>query len=75
MLAALRQRPDTSCGLKVSGGIRTLADARIFLELVAETMGQSWLDPVTFRLGASALLDDIERVLGDKSSQYGDQRK
>lgn len=44
-------------GFKASGGIRTLADARQYLELADETMGAGWISPRTFRFGASALLD------------------
>lgn len=46
-------------GLKVSGGIRTLTDARSYLELTASLMGESWITPATFRFGASSLLDDL----------------
>lgn len=46
-------------GLKVSGGVRTFADARCYLELAERIMGPGWLSPDTFRFGASALLDDL----------------
>jgi len=62
MLQAVRDagRP---AGFKASGGIRTLADARIYLALVEEILGPQALTPVRFRIGASSLLDDIERTL------------
>jgi deoxyribose-phosphate aldolase len=46
-------------GFKASGGIRTAADAAVYLELADEIMGAGWATPRTFRFGASALLDDL----------------
>jgi deoxyribose-phosphate aldolase len=45
-------------GVKVAGGIRTAKDALRYLVLVHET-DPGRLDPMTFRFGASSLLDDI----------------
>lgn len=42
-------------GLKPSGGLRTLADARAYLDLADEIMGPGWATPETFRFGASGL--------------------
>ena len=46
-------------GLKPSGGIRTTADARAYLEQADRIMGASWASPATFRFGASGLLDAL----------------
>ncbi|HET9547947.1 MAG TPA: hypothetical protein VFO97_08930, partial [Desertimonas sp.] len=46
-------------GFKASGGIRTVGDARVYLELAEQIMGQGWVTPDTFRFGASAVLDDL----------------
>jgi deoxyribose-phosphate aldolase len=46
-------------GVKPAGGIRTTKDAIKQLVLVNETAGQQWLNPVLFRIGASALLNDL----------------
>jgi deoxyribose-phosphate aldolase len=46
-------------GLKVAGGIRTTKLAIAYLVLLDETLGAAWLDPGLFRIGASALLDDL----------------
>jgi deoxyribose-phosphate aldolase len=46
-------------GVKPAGGIRTTKDAIRYLVLVNETVGQDWLDPSLFRLGASTLLNDL----------------
>jgi deoxyribose-phosphate aldolase len=50
-------------GLKAAGGIRTAREALDWLALVKEELGNRWLHPDLFRLGASSLLADIERQL------------
>lgn len=52
-------------GLKLSGGIRTLADAAPYLALVDATMGRDWANPSRLRFGAFSLLDDLVRVLDE----------
>lgn len=47
-----------SVGIKPSGGIRTVADARSYLDLAARELGDEWATPGTFRFGASGLLGD-----------------
>ena len=49
-------------GFKASGGIRTVDDARSYLELAATLMGEEWISPTTFRFGASSLLDALLAV-------------
>ena len=46
-------------GMKPAGGIRTTKDAIAYLCLVKETLGEKWLTPDLFRLGASTLLNDL----------------
>ena len=46
-------------GVKPAGGIRTTKDAIKQLVLVNETAGPEWLNPELFRIGASALLNDL----------------
>jgi deoxyribose-phosphate aldolase len=68
MLAAIRAS-GRAVGLKPSGGIRTLADARTYLALADEAMGADWATPATFRFGASGLLDALLAVAaGDADS-------
>jgi deoxyribose-phosphate aldolase len=50
-------------GFKASGGVRTVDDARTYLELADSIMGSDWATPATFRIGASSLLDTLERLL------------
>lgn len=46
-------------GVKPAGGIRTTKDAIKQLVLVNEIAGERWLNPSLFRIGASALLNDL----------------
>ena len=48
-----------NCGFKAAGGIRTVADANQYRDLVANIMGDKWITPEHFRIGASALIDEI----------------
>ena len=50
-------------GFKPAGGIRTAKQAIDFLILMKEELGNDWLQPNLFRMGASSLLSDIERQL------------
>ncbi|WP_238272228.1 deoxyribose-phosphate aldolase [Methylobacterium cerastii] len=55
-------------GLKVSGGLRTLADAATYLALTDQVMGSGWAGPGTFRLGASSLFGVLMAARGDATS-------
>ncbi len=57
------QRTGYQVGFKPAGGIRTAKNALDWLILMKEELGDRWLQPDLFRLGASALLTDIERQL------------
>uniref|UniRef100_UPI003AB04A52 deoxyribose-phosphate aldolase isoform X2 n=1 Tax=Centroberyx gerrardi TaxID=166262 RepID=UPI003AB04A52 len=50
-------------GFKPAGGIRTAKEALVWLSLMKEELGDDWLCPHLFRLGASSLLADIERQI------------
>ncbi|XP_075932185.1 deoxyribose-phosphate aldolase [Anarhichas minor] len=50
-------------GFKPAGGIRTAQESLVWLALIKEELGNDWLCPVLFRLGASSLLADIERQI------------
>jgi deoxyribose-phosphate aldolase len=52
-------------GIKVSGGIKTAEDAVRYYTIVKEILGKEWLNKDLFRIGASALVGDIEKRLGE----------
>ncbi len=50
-------------GYKPAGGIGTAKDVMNYQFLMKEELGNEWLQPDLFRIGASSLLADIERQL------------
>lgn len=56
-------------GFKASGGIRSVADARVYIEIADRLLGEDWISADTFRFGASSLLDDVLRVLDGGASR------
>ncbi|XP_060699200.1 deoxyribose-phosphate aldolase [Hemiscyllium ocellatum] len=66
MVRAIREyysKTGYKVGFKPAGGIRSAKDALTWLSLIKEELGNSWLKPKWFRLGASTLLTDIERQI------------
>jgi deoxyribose-phosphate aldolase len=62
-------------GFKPAGGIRTAKQSLEWLMLMKEELGNHWLEPHLFRMGASSMLGDIERQLefhatGRYSAEY-----
>jgi deoxyribose-phosphate aldolase len=58
-----RELTGAEIGFKPAGGLRTAKDALAWLTLMKEELGNGWLEPELFRIGASTLLGDIERQL------------
>ena len=50
-------------GFKPAGGLRTARQATDWLILMKEELGDRWMQPDLFRIGASSLVNDIERQL------------
>jgi deoxyribose-phosphate aldolase len=62
MLEAIRdygERSGRAVGMKAAGGVSTSKAALHMLVLVKETLGDDWLTPDRFRIGASSLLNDL----------------
>lgn len=78
MMEALRdfyQRTGQRRGLKPAGGIRTAKQAIQYLVMLKETLGEEWLTPDLFRIGASTLTNDILMQLAKETQgvyQSGD---
>ena len=70
MLQAIAAAPAAArVGFKASGGIRTVADAKVYLDLCADVLGASAVVPARFRIGASSLLNHIEAVLDGRGAR------
>jgi deoxyribose-phosphate aldolase len=66
MLRAIRDYLELAgkkIGFKPAGGLRTAKDAIAWQMLMKEELGNEWLRPDLFRIGASALLGDINRQI------------
>jgi deoxyribose-phosphate aldolase len=65
MLQAITAHPrGAQVGFKASGGVRSVADAAVYIGLARQHLGAASLVPARLRFGASALLADIEATLG-----------
>jgi deoxyribose-phosphate aldolase len=74
MLEAIRdvyEETGRMVGMKAAGGIRHAKQAVQHLVLVHETLGQDWLTPDLYRLGASSLLNDVLlQIRKEKTGAY-----
>jgi deoxyribose-phosphate aldolase len=71
MVRAIReyaQEAGMAVGFKPAGGIRTAKQSLEWLSLIKEELGTPWMTAELFRLGASSLLNDIERQLEHHAS-------
>lgn len=66
MVRALRDYRDLTgfnIGFKPAGGLKTAKHAIAWQILMKEELGNRWLQPDLFRIGASSMLADVERQL------------
>ena len=66
MTRAIREyleRTGFKVGFKPAGGINTAKQTLAWQALMKEELGDEWLAPARFRIGASSLLTDLERQL------------
>ncbi len=70
LLQAIAARPATRgrVGFKPAGGVRTVADAALYIALTVQHLGAGAVTAERFRIGASGLLNDIEAVLGGSAA-------
>lgn len=57
-------------GFKPAGGISTTEDAILYLTIVKEVLGDDWLNPSLFRIGASRLANNLLSNLLDEEVKY-----
>jgi deoxyribose-phosphate aldolase len=62
-IRAYHERTGYKVGFKPAGGIKTAKNSLDWLILMKEELGERWMMPDLFRIGASSLLTDIERQL------------
>jgi deoxyribose-phosphate aldolase len=75
MLEAIRdhvERTGRVVGFKAAGGVSTSKAALHRLVIVKETLGDDWLTPERFRIGASSVLNDLlMQYAKTESGRYG----
>lgn len=58
-------------GFKPAGGMVTSDDALIYLSIVKEVLGDDWMNPMLFRLGASRLANNLlSDILGKEVKHF-----
>lgn len=65
MLSAIKATKIKNAGFKASGGIKDVAVAVSYLRLAKKMMGEKWVNPTHFRIGASGLLDNVLAMAAD----------
>jgi len=58
-------------GFKPAGGVRSAEDAKLYLDMAAEILGEEWIDADHYRFGASSLLTSLLNTL-DVSKKVSD---
>ena len=75
LLEAVREhawRTGEIVGVKAAGGVSVTKQALHLLVLVKETLGEDWLAPDRFRIGASSLLNDLlMQYVKTETGHYG----
>ena len=57
-------------GFKAAGGVRTAEDAALYYTIVEQTLGQEWLTPELFRIGASSVANNLISAIEGKEVKY-----
>ena len=57
-------------GIKVAGGIRTAEHAALYYTIVEQILGEEWLTPDLFRIGASSAANNILSAIEGKEVKY-----
>jgi deoxyribose-phosphate aldolase len=69
-IADYHRKTGRRVGFKVAGGVRTAAEASLYYTIVRETLGEDWLTPGLFRIGASSLANNLLSAIEGKEMQY-----
>lgn len=57
-------------GIKPAGGIAEVTDAMVYYHMVFKLLGEEWLCPERFRIGASRLANNLLTVVTDSGIHY-----
>ena len=73
MCLAIRQFADKTgrkVGFKAAGGISTAESAALYYSIVEEILGEEWLTPERFRIGASSLANNLLSEIEGREIKY-----
>lgn len=57
-------------GFKAAGGVRTAEDAALYYTIVQQILGEEWLTPELFRIGASSVANSLISAIENKTVKY-----
>lgn len=57
-------------GFKAAGGIKTVEDAVLYYTIVEDILGEEWLSPALFRIGASSVANNILSAITGEDVVY-----
>lgn len=57
-------------GFKAAGGVRTAQDAALYYTIVQQILGEEWLTPELFRIGASSVANNLLSAIEGKTVKY-----
>ncbi|WP_411992448.1 deoxyribose-phosphate aldolase [Agarivorans sp. DSG3-1] len=61
-----------ACGFKAAGGVKSAEQAKVYLDIATNALGNDWLGEAHFRFGASSLLAALQATIsGDENAQAG----
>lgn len=69
-IKAFAARRKRAIGFKPAGGIVSVEDALLYWNIVAEVLGDEWLKPALFRIGASRLANKLLSALSGRTQKY-----
>jgi deoxyribose-phosphate aldolase len=69
-IRAYYEKTGRKVGFKAAGGIRSTEDAVLYYTIVEQMLGAEWLTPELFRIGASALANNILSAIEGKDIKY-----
>jgi deoxyribose-phosphate aldolase len=70
VIKAQFEKTGEKTGFKPAGGIITAQDAVLYYTIVKTVLGDAWLTPKLFRLGASRLANNLLTELTGKTVNY-----
>jgi deoxyribose-phosphate aldolase len=69
-IKAFASRRKKVVGFKPAGGIVSVEDALLYWHIVAEVLGEEWLQSERFRIGASRLANNLLTALSGRTQKY-----